>query len=122
MKVGSLMVSSDHINWAGKCAIPAIFTDPRVGTRHPKATEGGHSRYLIDLAKETAKEQDIELFEANYAWTSGPCYETPLETAYLRSMNGGAFGMSTVPEILAAAQVGLECVVLTMITNLAAGL
>jgi purine-nucleoside phosphorylase len=30
--------------------------------------------------------------------------------------------MSTVPEIIASAQLGLDCVVLTMITNLAAGL
>jgi purine nucleoside phosphorylase len=30
--------------------------------------------------------------------------------------------MSTVPELLAAGQIGLECIVLTMITNLAAGL
>ena len=34
----------------------------------------------------------------------------------------GAFGMSTVPEILAAAHVGLQVVVLSMITNLAASL
>jgi len=55
MKVGSLMVSGDHINWAGKCALPQIYADPRVGTRHPKATDG-HSKYLHDLAMETAKE------------------------------------------------------------------
>jgi len=30
--------------------------------------------------------------------------------------------MSTVPEIIASAQLSLDCVVLTMITNLAAGL
>jgi hypothetical protein len=52
----------------------------------------------------------------------GPCYETPLEVSVMRKFGGGCFGMSTVPEILAAGQIGLECVVLTMITNLAAGL
>lgn len=62
------------------------------------------------------------MFESVYCWTTGPCYETPLETAFLRSVGGGAFGMSTVPEIIASAQLGLDCVVLTMITNLAAGL
>ena len=30
--------------------------------------------------------------------------------------------MSTVPEVLSCAQVGMGCVVLSMITNLAAGL
>lgn len=121
MQVGSLMVSRDHINFSRKCAIPAIFNDPRVGTRNPHSTDA-HSKYLADLALETAGEMDLNLFEGNYCWTTGPCYETPLETTYLRKMGGGAFGMSTVPEIASSGQVGMECVVLTMITNLAAGL
>jgi purine nucleoside phosphorylase len=53
MKCGSLMVSKDHIAWASKCAIPAIYNDPRVGFRHPHSS-AGHSKYLLELAKETA--------------------------------------------------------------------
>lgn len=121
MGVGSLMVSRDHINWANKVAIPQIFTDPRVGVRHPHSS-AAHSKYLVDLAHESAAEIGQSLFEGVYCWTSGPCYETPLEISFFRKLEGGAFGMSTVPEILACGQVGLECIVLTMITNLAAGL
>ena len=102
MQCGSLMVSKDHINWAMKCAVPAIYCDDRVGVRHPQSTET-HSKYLIGLAHETAKELNLDLFESIYCWTSGPCYETPLETTFMRSLGGGAFGMSTVPEILACA-------------------
>jgi len=121
MKHGSLMVSHDHIAWASKCAIPAIYNDPWVGVRHPHSTDG-HSEYLRNLAIETAKEHDTELFESIYCWTPGPAYETPLETTLMRSVGGGAFGMSTVPEIIGSAQLKMDCVVLTMITNLAAGL
>ena len=121
MKHGSLMVSHDHIAWASKCAIPAIYNDPWVGVRHPHSTDG-HSEYLRNLAIETAKKHDTELFESIYCWTPGPAYETPLETTLMRSVGGGAFGMSTVPEIIGSAQLKMDCVVLTMITNLAAGL
>lgn len=121
MKHGSLMVSKDHINFAAKCPIPTTFNDPRFGERNPKSTLA-HSKYLLELAHNAAKENDTELFEGIYAWTPGPAYETPLEATVLRKFGGGCFGMSTVPEILAAGQIGMECVVLTMITNLAAGL
>jgi len=99
MKAGSLMVSKDHINYANKTPVPSIYNDKRIGFRHPSST-AAHSEYLRDLAKETAKEIDLELFEGTYCWTSGPCYETPTETGMLRAIEGGAFGMSTVPEIL----------------------
>jgi len=55
------------------------------------------------LAIETAKEHETELFESIYCWTPGPAYETPLETTLMRSVGGGAFGMSTVPEIIGSA-------------------
>lgn len=121
MKHGSFMVSKDHINYAAKCPIPTTFNDPRFGERNPKSSLA-HSKYLKDLSLQCAKDLDMELFEGNYSWTTGPAYETPLEATVLRKFGGGCFGMSTVPEILAAGQIGLECVVLTMITNLAAGL
>lgn len=121
MKNGSLMVSHDHLAWASKCALPAIYNDTRVGKRHPHSTDG-HSPYLLNLALETSKETGIELFNSIYCWTPGPCYETPLETTFLRSFGAGGFGMSTVPEIISAAQLQMDCLVLTMITNLAAGL
>mmetsp|Transcript_11122 Transcript_11122/g.12507 ORF Transcript_11122/g.12507 Transcript_11122/m.12507 type:complete len:454 (-) Transcript_11122:339-1700(-) len=121
MKTGSLMVSKDHLAFAGKCPIPAVFNDARFGERNLKSSVS-HSKYLRELAKTVASENEIELFEGNYCWTTGPSYETPLEATMLRKFGGGCFGMSTVPEILSAGQIGLECVVLTMITNLAAGL
>lgn len=121
MKHGSFMVSKDHINFAAKCPIPATFNDSRFGHRNPRSTDA-HSVYLRELSKKVAKDNDVELFEGNYCWFPGPCYETPLEVAIMRKYGAGCFGMSTVPEILAAGQIGLECVVLTMITNLAAGL
>jgi len=107
MKHGSLMVSKDHLNFAGKCALPTSFNDPRFGERNPRSTLA-HSKYLKDLALKVAKENEVELFEGVYTWTTGPSYETPLEAASLMKFGGGCFGMSTVPEIISAGQIGLE--------------
>jgi len=52
---------------------------------------------------ETALENGVEIFDSVYCWTPGPAFETPLETTYLRGAGAGAFGMSTIPEVLACA-------------------
>ena len=53
---------------------------------------------------------------------SGPSYETPAEIRMFRRLGGDAIGMSTVPEIIVAHQMGLECMAISLITNRAAGL
>ncbi len=52
----------------------------------------------------------------------GPSYETPAEVSYIRSLGGDAVGMSTVPEIQAAAELGMKVIGISTITNYAAGI
>ena len=52
----------------------------------------------------------------------GPSYETPAEVSYIRSLGGDAVGMSTVPEIQAAAELGMKVLGISTITNYAAGI
>ena len=54
-----------------------------------------------------------------YVAVTGPNYETRAEYRFFRRIGGDVVGMSTVPEVLAAAQVGLRVLALSTVTNLA---
>ena len=52
----------------------------------------------------------------------GPAYETPAEIKFLRKHGGDAVGMSTVPEIEYAKKLNMNILVISALTNFAAGL
>jgi purine-nucleoside phosphorylase len=54
-----------------------------------------------------------------YAFLSGPSYETRAEYRMLRRIEADVVGMSTVPEIVAAARMGLDVVACSVVTNVA---
>jgi purine-nucleoside phosphorylase len=57
-----------------------------------------------------------------YASLLGPTYETPAEIRALKRMGADAVGMSTVPEVMAARQLGRRVLAIATISNRAAGL
>ena len=79
------------------------------------------SKY-VNLCRSVAKEQGIKLFEGSYAWASGPSFETPLEVLMAKQLGGACVGMSTVPEMLTCNYYGMECMGISMVCNLGAGL
>ncbi len=64
----------------------------------------------------------MTLHEGVYVWFSGPHFETPAEVRFARLIGGTAVGMSTVPEVILARQVGMKVAGFSIITNLGAGM
>lgn len=74
-------------------------------------------RRLAFLAAHDLQLEESALAEGTYAWVSGPTYETPAEGRFLRRIGADVVGMSTIPEVLAAREEGLEVMVLSLVTN-----
>ena len=125
MVEGSIMAINDHIRFSGINPLVDISDDPRFGTKHATSNKA-YSKRIAAIVQSAAKTLKIDVLSGTYNWTSGPSYETPAEVqAGLKlSVNslGGAFGMSTVPEVLAAHNLGMEVFAVSLCTNLAAGL
>ncbi len=117
---GDLMAIVDHMNFAGWNPLVGP-NDDRLGPRFPdlsKAYDPSLTASLMDVAQELG----IGLKKGVYAMLSGPSYETPAEIRALRTIGADAIGMSTVPEVIAAAHMGVKVAGISCITNLAAGI
>ena len=57
-----------------------------------------------------------------YAYSSGPCYETPAEIQAYKAQGADVVGMSTVPEAVFAYACGMKVAGLSLVSNLAAGI
>jgi purine-nucleoside phosphorylase len=120
LRVGDLVLISDHINLIGD--------NPLVGWPGP---EGGnpfvpmrdaYDPELRELALLAAMDAGIDLVpEGVYAGLLGPTYETPAEVRMLRTLGADVVGMSTVPEIIAARALGMRTLGISLVTNAAAG-
>lgn len=119
-RAGDLMAIVDHINMAGFNPLVGP-NDERFGVRFPDLTRAYEPR-LTALLNEVAAREGVELRRGVYAMMSGPSYETPAEIRALRVLGADAVGMSTVPEVVAAAHMGVKVVGVSCLTNLAAGL
>ncbi len=53
-----------------------------------------------------------------YVALTGPNYESRAEYRFIRAIGGDVVGMSTVPEVLVAVQLGLRVVGLSAVTNI----
>ena len=81
-----------------------------------------YSKSLIETAKDCAIENGFILKDGVYSYMSGPQYETPAEIRMLRTMGADLVGMSTVAEVIQAAQCKIDVLCISCVTNYAAGI
>ncbi|KAJ3990165.1 inosine guanosine and xanthosine phosphorylase family protein [Lentinula detonsa] len=121
LTVGTIVVVHDHIalpNLTGMNPLLGPHTDPSLPRFLPLSD--AYSRLLRKLVFRAAHDLSIErdaLAEGTYAWVSGPTYETPAEGRFLRAAGADVVGMSTVPEVVAAREEGMNVLVLSLVTN-----
>ena len=118
-RAGDLVLISDHINMLGANPLRGPNLE-ELGPRFPDMS-ASYTPKLRELAKEVAGGLGIEVKEGVYVAALGPSYETPAEIRAFGVMGADLVGMSTVPEVIAAAHAGMEVIGLSIATNLAAG-
>ncbi len=114
-KVGDIMVINDHINMFGTNPLLGPNMN-EFGPRFPDMSES-YSKRLMKLAFDIAGQNNISLKQGVYVGTSGPTFETPAEYKMFRVLGGDAVGMSTVPEVIVARHMGMECFGISIITD-----
>jgi purine-nucleoside phosphorylase len=117
---GDLVLITDHINFTGTNPLVGA-NDERIGPRFPDMSRA-YDPELRMLAHAQSFAEGMMLKEGVYCAVLGPSYETPAEVRMLRSIGADMVGMSTVPEVIAANQMGARVLGISCITNKAAGL
>lgn len=112
---GELMLIDDHINLQG--GSPLAFKNAKdFGNIFVDMSAPYHQSMNIQLEK-IAKDNHINLHKGVYASVVGPQLETRAEYKYLKIIGADAVGMSTVPEVIVANQIGLPCVAISVLTD-----
>ncbi|HCU58640.1 MAG TPA: purine-nucleoside phosphorylase [Alphaproteobacteria bacterium] len=115
MPAGALMMITDHINFSGQNPLIGANND-REGPRFPDMSND-YDHDLQEKIRQTAKENNIRLYEGTYFFVVGPNFETKAEVRAFRLLGADAVGMSTVPEVISAIYFGMKVVGISVITN-----
>ena len=113
--IGDLMIINDHINLIPNPLIGKNYSE--LGPRFPDMSNA-YDKKLITKAEAIAKNNKIKVQKGVYTAVTGPTFETPSEYKYFRIIGSDAVGMSTVPEVIVARQMGISCFAISIITDL----
>jgi len=119
-EAGDIMLIEDHVNYLG--------TNPLIGKHYdewgPRFVDMSepYSELFKEYVKRASHELQINIRQGIYAALMGPSYETKAEIRMLQTLHIDAAGMSTVPEVIVANQLGIKVLALSLITNMGAGI
>lgn len=119
-KEGDFMMITDQIS----SFVPSPLIGENVselGERFPDMTQI-YDREIMELIRQTAREEKIPLQEGVYIQTSGPNFETPAEIRMYARLGAHAVGMSTACEAIAARHAGVKVCGISCISNMASGI
>jgi purine-nucleoside phosphorylase len=120
-KPGDLMIITSHID--------LLYPNPLLGPVIPlydaMRFQPQNQEYNIELrqivnnaVKKTGERSHIH--EGIYSALTGPTYETNADCQMLRTLGADAVGMSTVPEVIVATNLGMDTLGVSLIANVIA--
>jgi purine-nucleoside phosphorylase len=114
-KKGDLVLIEDHINLLPDNPLRGL-SDPAFGQRFVDMS-APYDDSMMQLIESNAASQHIKVKRGTYVSVMGPNLETKAEYRWLRSTGADMVGMSTVPEVIVANQVGIKCAAVSVITD-----
>lgn len=114
-KKGDLVLLDDHINLQTDNPLRGI-NSPEFGRRFVDMSAPYCSLLMLQL-EHSASKIGIALRRGVYASVIGPNLETRAEYRFLKIIGADMVGMSTVPEVIVANQLGLPCAAISVITD-----
>lgn len=90
--------------------------------RHVDMTEPYSPRVRTSIISAIRKNNAKHHARGTYVCTEGPRFETPAEINMFRKNGGDVVGMTGIPEVVLANEIGIPYGTLAQVTNMAAGL
>jgi 5'-methylthioadenosine phosphorylase len=118
---GSLVLIDQFIDFTKQRPL-TFFESGEIHRAHIDMTEP-YCPEIRNSLKATAEQLGITLFNGGcYVCVEGPRYETPAEIHAYKMLGGDVVGMTAVPEVVLARELGLCYANISIITNWAAGI
>ncbi|NQW35702.1 MAG: purine-nucleoside phosphorylase [Flavobacteriales bacterium] len=114
--VGDVMLISDHINFMPEHPLRGKNED-LFGTRFVDMHEPYNLEYIAKF-EAIAEAKNIKIQKGIYLALQGPTFETPAEYKMVKILGADAVGMSTVPEVIVAKHMKMECLGVSVITDM----
>lgn len=118
LHLGDLMIIEDHLNMLTADSPLRGLSDDLFGSKFVNMYQA-YDPTLIEMFKSVGRNHSLPVASGVYAALSGPQFETRAEIRMLRTMGADAVGMSTVPEVIVANQIGIRTGAVSVITDLA---
>lgn len=114
-KKADLVLIDDHINLQPENPLRGL-NSAEYGTRFPDMS-CPYDKNLSATILDKAMLLGIKMHQGTYASVTGPNLETRAEYRFLKIIGADLVGMSTVPEVIVANQLGLPCAAVSVITD-----
>ncbi|PWY97983.1 inosine guanosine and [Testicularia cyperi] len=118
--VGTIVALHDHLSLPTLTSMNPLIGHnlAALGPRFPPLSNAYDLKLRLALYRAAQKlGLSSALASGTYAYVLGPSYESRADAQFLKTVGADAVGMSTVPEVIAAAHCGLKVLAISLITN-----